>query len=179
MLLIKELYGMHLHIVTTYLYKNRISSTFSNCIVLINSGHIAGHNRIMPKQPRLESWLQDEFFQYNLLLYCRTLISFCFWDTIQFWTTTAAAASKQLSVQYRVLARYPSKMWMNLFPVNKISERKHLWSRNEGFTIKPDVLSYHQARQFWFTLPIAKLLSVKNERAWVSMVSYLKKINEN
>ena len=29
------------------------------------------------------------------------------------------------------------------------------------------------------TLPIVKILSVKNARAWVSMVSYLKKINEN
>ena len=27
------------------------------------------------------------------------------------------------------------------------------------------------------TLPIAKILSVKNAQAWVSMVSYLKKIN--
>ena len=30
-----------------------------------------------------------------------------------------------------------------------------------------------------FTLPIAKILSVKNARAWVSMVSYLKKQNQN
>jgi hypothetical protein len=30
-----------------------------------------------------------------------------------------------------------------------------------------------------YTLPIAKILSVKNARAWVSMVSYLKRINEN
>ena len=27
------------------------------------------------------------------------------------------------------------------------------------------------------TVPIAKIISVKNARAWVSMVSYLKKIN--
>jgi hypothetical protein len=29
------------------------------------------------------------------------------------------------------------------------------------------------------TLPIAKILSFKNAWGWVSMVSYLKKINEN
>ena len=30
-----------------------------------------------------------------------------------------------------------------------------------------------------FTLPTAEILSDKNARAWVSMVLYLKKINEN
>ena len=33
--------------------------------------------------------------------------------------------------------------------------------------------------KYVYTVPIDKILSVKNARAWVSMVSYLKKINEN
>jgi hypothetical protein len=48
--------------------------------------------------------------------------------------------------------------------------------RKKGFFSKPPLPPLQQAGEFAITVPIVPIISVKNARAWVSMISYLKKL---